>query len=635
MPITPSANQRLSEFRVPEYEKVFVIGRHGAGPVTVYSQQVRALKLVWALGPENLGQENLLSPNGAVVVIGGGIAGVTAGAAAALHGAKVTILEQGEELLHLQRGCHTRYLHPRIYEWPRPNAQRADAGLPLLNWSVGTASEVADTILADYHRIRLHLEGLGNAGSLREVTNAREIRLDPLSGSVSWTSDLSSKADQNQAVLSARAVILALGFGVERTVEQLPRRSYWRVDSLSQTALDSEDDDYVIVVSGTGDGGIIDVLRAKLKNFDHGSSFDECVLRLGRDKNFIKLVNAADNEAREVQKRTEGIDKQNSSDRQQGDKIFQVDSEVSKLFHWRYCALEASAAPCIQQVDGLLNYTRPRTQVVWVDRTPFPLSLRSQPLNRLLAWRLWRLGHVDYRQGELQAVKLLKQGGAGGFRYEAMLASGQAIPAHQVVVRHGAESALERSFPEIYKNWNSEKAIQNACQAADFSTLREIKPAFEKIYAPVRRDKASQVSLLAEPEMRKIPSGDNGFFFRFTIWLKKDRGLGHINWVEYCCLRPEGVNRRRAMWIRKVMYTKDAKDEGQPFRHWINTRSDMIIRVRFSDGYEFETKLSRAVEEAISETDPPDKCRFMRECVKILQDNAERKAIEALSMEEE
>src|SRR4051794_33604954 len=110
-----SANQILSEFRVPKYEKVFVIARHGAGPVAVYSQQVRALKLVWALGQEKL------SPNDAVVVIGGGIAGVTAGAAAALHGADVTILEQGEELLHLQRGCHTRYLHPRIYEWPRVN----------------------------------------------------------------------------------------------------------------------------------------------------------------------------------------------------------------------------------------------------------------------------------------------------------------------------------------------------------------------------------------------------------------------------------------------------------------------------------------------------------------------------------
>ena len=226
MPDTASADQGLSEFRVPKYDKVFVIGRHGAGPVTVYSQQIRALRLVWALG-----KQKLLSPNDAAVVIGGGIAGVTAGAAAALHGAKVTILEQGEELLHLQRGCHTRYLHPRIYEWPRPNARRAVAGLPLLNWSVGTASEVADAILTDYHRIRLHLEQLKSAGSLREVTNAREIRLDPLSGSVSWnSSDPPGKADQNLVVQSARVMIMALGFGVEKTIEQLPRRSYWRVE---------------------------------------------------------------------------------------------------------------------------------------------------------------------------------------------------------------------------------------------------------------------------------------------------------------------------------------------------------------------------------------------------------------------
>src|SRR5215211_6781602 len=103
MPSTPTVNERLSEFQVPKYGKVFIIGRGGGGPITVYSQQLRALNLVSALC-----KKNLLSPNNDVVVVGGGIAGVTAGAAAALHGAKVTILEQGEELLHLQRGCHTR-----------------------------------------------------------------------------------------------------------------------------------------------------------------------------------------------------------------------------------------------------------------------------------------------------------------------------------------------------------------------------------------------------------------------------------------------------------------------------------------------------------------------------------------------
>ena len=61
------------------------------------------------------------------------------------------------------------------------------------------------------------------------------------------------------------AIILAVGFGIEKTVNDLRSNSYWRVDLLTQTALESQDDNYVVLVSGVGDGGTIDVLRAKLR----------------------------------------------------------------------------------------------------------------------------------------------------------------------------------------------------------------------------------------------------------------------------------------------------------------------------------------------------------------------------------
>ena len=110
-------DQILREANVPKHSSVFIVG-HGASQVTVYSQQVRALNLVWALSHERVLED------ASVVVVGGGIAGVTAAAAAMLHGAKTTILEHHDELLHLQRGCHTRFLHPRIFEWPHRNARR-------------------------------------------------------------------------------------------------------------------------------------------------------------------------------------------------------------------------------------------------------------------------------------------------------------------------------------------------------------------------------------------------------------------------------------------------------------------------------------------------------------------------------
>lgn len=67
---------------VPWLGRVFVIG-HRARQVTVYSQQVRALKLIWALDQQSRleGQQ--------IVVVGGGIAGVTSTTAAMLYGANV------------------------------------------------------------------------------------------------------------------------------------------------------------------------------------------------------------------------------------------------------------------------------------------------------------------------------------------------------------------------------------------------------------------------------------------------------------------------------------------------------------------------------------------------------------------
>jgi hypothetical protein len=212
------------------------------------------------------------------VVVGGGIAGVTTAAAALLHGANVALLEQAEELLHLQRGCHTRFLHPHIFEWPHPRARRAAAGLPILDWSVGTASNVATRIFADYRRIRLATAS-NRSERFTDQCCVRDVCLSDNGEAISWRKD-----DKLLNVEQPRAIILALGFGIEKTVRGLPRRSYWRVDSLTQTALDSEDDQFVIVVSGTGDGGVIDVLRARLREFDHGGFLDECVLRLGKNR---------------------------------------------------------------------------------------------------------------------------------------------------------------------------------------------------------------------------------------------------------------------------------------------------------------------------------------------------------------
>lgn len=142
--LTPA--QFLAHTVVPDTKNLHVIGSFERR-VTLWSEQHRALNLVYALH-----HEGLLGSGKRVAVIGGGVAGLTAAAAAAQRGAEVTVLERQAELLHLLQGNHTRWLHPRIYDWPVSGSETPHAGLPLLDWEAGLAGDVGDQILAGFRR---------------------------------------------------------------------------------------------------------------------------------------------------------------------------------------------------------------------------------------------------------------------------------------------------------------------------------------------------------------------------------------------------------------------------------------------------------------------------------------------------
>lgn len=129
----------LETLRVPTTCNWYMVG-HGASRVTLRTQQVRALNLAWAL------LEASGARNQRVVVIGGGVAGLTASAALATCGATVTVLERHAQLVPLQRNCTKRHLHPHVFDWPDPISENTDAGLPILNWRADWAREVAIAI---------------------------------------------------------------------------------------------------------------------------------------------------------------------------------------------------------------------------------------------------------------------------------------------------------------------------------------------------------------------------------------------------------------------------------------------------------------------------------------------------------
>lgn len=146
----------LASYQVPE-APLYLVGTFDSG-VTVMHQQVRAMNLVWALVESgrvrciNSGDSGRTS---SIAIVGGGFAGLTAAAALMKKeaDAKIAIFEQRDTLLPLQQGSDSRWLHPRIYDWPEEGSEASVAMLPVLNWTAARASDVVVQIMAEWRTL--------------------------------------------------------------------------------------------------------------------------------------------------------------------------------------------------------------------------------------------------------------------------------------------------------------------------------------------------------------------------------------------------------------------------------------------------------------------------------------------------
>ncbi len=250
---TWSWSDLLAMYRVPDQD-VYILGcfaRH----VTVYSQQVRALNLISALR-----RAKSLESGMRIAVIGGGAGGLMASVAAAYHGASVTIIDRLSGPMRLQSNSQRRFIHPYIYDWPRPERQGIEAQLPFFPWKAGYAFEVA-------HQIKGFWKLQCDSGlAIQQFWGADHVAIDPEHGGVrvAWTEKDRRFNLHNEHFKMA---IVAAGFGLEPT--GCPwQRSYWSNDDLDDDFLVSREQKKVLV-SGVGDGGLVDVMRLCLRDFRH------------------------------------------------------------------------------------------------------------------------------------------------------------------------------------------------------------------------------------------------------------------------------------------------------------------------------------------------------------------------------
>lgn len=236
----------------PNQERLYFIGTFDRR-ITFYSQQVRALRLAHALG-----ETGAILPSHTVAVVGAGAAGVTIAMALALMGHDVTLYDPADDILHLQSGSD-RLLHPHIYEWPRVGSLDNQAGLPILDWTAGSGAQVCAALQQTFR------SALGRlSANLRFKRRHRLERLERHNGD--WR--LTLKHDGAEVLRIKQHVVLCIGFGAERECGGVIPTDYWKQNAIGTNANEPEAPARYLV-SGNGDGGLTELLRLLITNFEH------------------------------------------------------------------------------------------------------------------------------------------------------------------------------------------------------------------------------------------------------------------------------------------------------------------------------------------------------------------------------
>lgn len=236
----------------PNQERLYFLGTFDRR-ITFYSQQVRALRLAHALDATGA-----ILPSHSVAVVGAGAAGTTIAMALALMGHDVTLYDPADDILHLQSGSD-RLLHPHIYEWPRVGSLDDQAGLPILDWTAGSGAEVCASLQQSFG------SALGRlSAKLRFARRHRLERLERHNGD--WRLTLKHEGADIHRI--KQHVVLCIGFGAERECGGVIPTDYWKQNAIGTNANEPEAPAKYLV-SGNGDGGLTELLRLLITNFEH------------------------------------------------------------------------------------------------------------------------------------------------------------------------------------------------------------------------------------------------------------------------------------------------------------------------------------------------------------------------------
>lgn len=443
----------VERMQVKHDARIYMVGCNESR-VTLYAQQVRALNLAWALKALKR-----IGPDSRVVIIGAGTAGLTAALAFGAKGARVSVVERNEVILPRFRGNTQRYLHPHAFDWPNAGATELEAGLPIMNWKAGLASSVA--------------EQLGRAWTVEQTyCKSVELYLGAQAKEINPVKRVVKCEGLEVNLIPYDLLVFAVGVGTERTRFGTP--TYWENDSLAQLYSSASDS---VLISGNGDGALVDVIRASLVDFDHA--------RL-----MIQVLSSS--QAYSLRDSVAEIEQQALKDR-----AFDLDKA--------YSALDLSRV-----LEFVRGRVRKRRKVTLNLAEEHLFRRDTMPLNRVLVECLRRLG-LEIWRGRVTKASRSNNG------ILVTLLDGTERIFDSAVFRHGPVNDLAAEFPEF---------AQGNCDLSLADPTRI--PLWPREYFSLQRPKDS---LDLRPSSYDIVELDEGFGLESRAWSMNERGVV-VGWTQ-------------------------------------------------------------------------------------------------------
>ncbi len=150
----------------------------------------------------------------------------------------MTVIERKEKSFEEYRNAAHRELHPNIIFWPEQRPTPTTA-LPFLNWAQGKADEIVEALRREWEESFQKKVSYINGRVINAEDKGDVVKLDLASGDP----------------IECDICVLAAGYESERKFGQIQSPGYW-----SPSSVCSEENR--VLVSGTGDGGLIDALSA-------------------------------------------------------------------------------------------------------------------------------------------------------------------------------------------------------------------------------------------------------------------------------------------------------------------------------------------------------------------------------------